>query len=115
MREPQSGAMANSARLDAALAAAAAAAELIRASYQRTIAVRTKADGSPVTEADVASEQAIRGILLGRFPDDGFFGEETAADRLDADDLWIVGHNGTVLRSNAASPIQDAGVAPRGG
>ena len=82
--------MANSVRLDAALAAATAAAELIRGSYRRTIGVRTKADGSPVTEADVAAEQAIRAILQGRFPQDGFYGEESAADRMDAERLWLV-------------------------
>ena len=82
--------MANSARLDAALEAAAAAAELIRSSYRRNIGVRTKADGSPVTEADVAAEQAIRAIVQGRFPEDGFYGEESAADRMDAERLWLV-------------------------
>jgi histidinol-phosphatase len=82
--------MANSARLDAALAAAAAAAEGIRGSYRRNIGVRTKADGSPVTEADIAAEQAIRAIVQGRFPEDGFYGEESAADRMDAERLWLV-------------------------
>ncbi|HUG02857.1 MAG TPA: inositol monophosphatase family protein [Steroidobacteraceae bacterium] len=82
--------MTNSPRLDAALEAAAAAAVLIRGSYHRNIDVRTKADGSPVTEADVAAEQAIRRIVQGKFPEDGFYGEETAAERLDAERLWIV-------------------------
>jgi histidinol-phosphatase len=82
--------MANSARLDAALEAAAAAAELIRSSYRRNIGVRTKADGSPVTEADVAAEQAIRAIVQGRFPEDGFYGEESAADRMGAERVWLV-------------------------
>jgi histidinol-phosphatase len=82
--------MANSARLDAAIEAAAAAAELIRGSYRANIGVRTKADGSPVTDADVAAEEAIRKIVQGRFPQDGFFGEESAAERMDAEHLWIV-------------------------
>ena len=82
--------MANSARLDAALAAAAAAAEIIRKSYGRGIAVHVKADRSPVTEADVASEAAIRAVLQGRFPKDGFYGEESAAERMDAECLWFV-------------------------
>ncbi|MGH7187101.1 MAG: inositol monophosphatase family protein, partial [Pseudomonadota bacterium] len=86
----QAGAMGNSARLDAALAAAEAAAELIRSSYRRNVGVRIKADGSPVTEADVAAEQAIRDLVLGRFPDDGFYGEESAASGMDAEYLWIV-------------------------
>jgi histidinol-phosphatase len=43
-----------------------------------------------VTEADVAAEQAIREVLQGHFPDDGFYGEESAAERLDAEWLWLV-------------------------
>ena len=82
--------MANSARLDAALAAAAAAAEIIRNAYRSGIEVRFKADRSPVTEADVASEAAIKGVLQGRFPADGFYGEESAAERLEAECLWLV-------------------------
>lgn len=82
--------MTNSPRLDAALEAAAAAAGLIQGSYCRHIDVRTKTDGSPVTEADVEAEQAIRRIVLERFPEDGFFGEETTALRMDAEQLWIV-------------------------
>jgi histidinol-phosphatase len=82
--------MVNSPRLDAALAAAAAAAELIRTAYQRGIGFRTKVDGSPVTEADIAAEAAIRKMLLSRFPGDGFYGEESDALRLDAEYLWIV-------------------------
>jgi histidinol-phosphatase len=82
--------MANSERLEAALAAANAAAELIRSSYRRNIEVRVKADRSPVTEADIAAERAIRDVLLGRFPADGFYGEESAAERMDAERLWLV-------------------------
>lgn len=73
-----------------ALAAAAAAAEIIRNSYRRNIEVRIKADRSPVTEADVAAEAAIRRVLQGQFPEDGFYGEESAAERLDAECLWLV-------------------------
>jgi histidinol-phosphatase len=82
--------MANSARLDAALAAASAASQLIQAHYEGVRSARTKADGTPVTEADVAAEQAIRGVVQARFPGDGFYGEETAADRLDAEHVWLV-------------------------
>ena len=82
--------MANSARLDAALAAAAAAAELIRHSYRRNIEVHIKADRSPVTEADISAEGAIRDVLQQGFPDDGFYGEESAAERMDAECLWLV-------------------------
>ena len=71
-------------------AAAAAAAEIIRNAYQRGIEVRIKADRSPVTEADVAVRSGDPRGAAGRFPADGFYGEETAAERMDAECLWLV-------------------------
>ncbi len=58
--------------------------------YQRNLAVHTKADASPVTEADVKAEEAIRGILTERFPAYGFYGEETGQQAMDATNLWLV-------------------------
>lgn len=82
--------MAQSPRLETALAAASLAAEGIRASYRGAIEARAKPDGSPVTDADLAAEEAIRGMVAARFPDDGFFGEESDALRMDAEHLWLV-------------------------
>ena len=82
--------MAQSPRLETALAAASLAAEGIRASYRGAIEARAKPDGSPVTEADLAAEAAIRGIVASRFPHDGFYGEESEALRMDAEHLWLV-------------------------
>ncbi|MBX5460668.1 MAG: inositol-phosphate phosphatase [Steroidobacteraceae bacterium] len=76
--------------MQAALDAAEAAAAIIRSLYQRNLAVHTKADATPVTEADVRSEEAIRSILSERFPSYGFYGEETGQHALDADNLWLV-------------------------
>jgi histidinol-phosphatase len=76
--------------LQAALDAAEAAAEVIRAHYARGIGVRIKPDSSPVTEADELAEKAIRAILSGRFPAYGFYGEESGQHRMDAEAIWIV-------------------------
>ena len=76
--------------LQAALDAAQAAAEVIRALYQRNLQVHTKADKSPVTEADVRSEEAIRTLLSQRFPSYGFYGEETGVENLNAESVWLV-------------------------
>jgi histidinol-phosphatase len=76
--------------LTAALEAARAAAEVIRSMYQRNIAVKVKADRSPVTEADVRAEETIRAVLSRRFPSHGFYGEETGSDRIDAECVWLV-------------------------
>jgi histidinol-phosphatase len=76
--------------LEAALAAARAAGEVIRAYYQKSPGVRLKADASPVTEADVRSEEVIRATLSERFPDYGFYGEETGQHAMGAESVWLV-------------------------
>jgi len=76
--------------LNAALAAAAEAAGIARALYQRNLEVRLKEDKSPVTEADVRCELAIRAILEARFPTFGFHGEETGTRDGGAEALWLV-------------------------
>ena len=66
-------------RLDDALRAAEAAADRARAEVLprfRSVAVETKADGSPVTEADRAAERAIRAVLREAFPEHAIRGEE---------------------------------------
>ncbi len=79
-----------SAELKIALEAAAAAAEISRGYYRGNISVTIKEDSTPVTQADVECEQAIRNIILGAFPDHGFYGEETGTTQEDADHLWLV-------------------------
>jgi histidinol-phosphatase len=81
--------MSHSPELAAALEAAEAAARVIRELYQRNVAVRLKEDKSPVTEADVRAEEAIKGVLAARFPDHAFYGEETGRSG-SADTLWLV-------------------------
>ena len=76
--------------LQTALDAAAEAASIARSMYQHNVEVRFKADKSPVTEADIRCETAIREILEARFPNYGFFGEETMARGMDADNVWLV-------------------------
>ena len=76
--------------LQAALDAAEQAAQIARALFQRNIEVRIKADKTPVTEADVRCESAIREILEARFPSFGFFGEETGSRDQSAENLWLV-------------------------
>jgi histidinol-phosphatase len=76
--------------LQAALDAAEQAAGIARSLYQRNLEVRIKADKSPVTEADVRCEMAIRKILEARFPTYGFYGEETGSRDEGAECVWLV-------------------------
>lgn len=77
-------------QLQTALEAARTAAEISRDYYAGNFTVTTKEDMTPVTQADVECEQAIRDVILGRFPRHGFYGEETGRTRDDADYLWLV-------------------------
>jgi histidinol-phosphatase len=80
----------NSSELNAALDAARAAAEVIRGFYQRNVRIEVKADKTPVTEADIRSEEAIRDLLTKRFPSYGFYGEETGKSDMNAESVWLV-------------------------
>jgi len=82
-------------KLDLALAARAAerAADCARAEIAarfRQVAVETKGDGSPVTEADRAAERAIRSVLQQAFPDFGILGEEYGAEGRDSGPRWVI-------------------------
>src|SRR5450631_1420037 len=76
--------------LQAALDAAEQAARIARSLFQHNIEVRIKEDKSPVTEADVRCEIAIREIIESRFPSHGFYGEETGCRDTNAESLWLV-------------------------
>lgn len=83
-----------SADLDLALRLADAADAVSMARFDAPdLDVRTKADASHVTEADLATEEAIRGILAVERPGDGIFGEEFGAGEPASDGpsrRWII-------------------------
>src|SRR5207302_4633984 len=54
------------------------------------IAVEWKADHSPVTLADQGAEQMLRATLLGKFPRDGFLGEESGDTPGASGFRWII-------------------------
>jgi 3'-phosphoadenosine 5'-phosphosulfate (PAPS) 3'-phosphatase len=79
--------------LDAAIAAVLAGGEIVRDFYEgETAATYAKGDGSPVTDADLAADRAIRDVLGERFPDDAILSEEGQDDehRLSVSRCWIV-------------------------
>jgi len=79
--------------LDDALRAAQRAADRARQQVLprfRSVAVETKSDGSPITEADRAAEQAIRATLRESFPDHRVVGEEFGADGAPDGPCWVV-------------------------
>jgi 3'-phosphoadenosine 5'-phosphosulfate (PAPS) 3'-phosphatase len=75
------------------VAIAAEAAEVVRMIYDdRAARTYTKADTSPVTDADLAADKIIRQRLAEHFPNDAILTEEGADDtsRLSAARCWIV-------------------------
>jgi histidinol-phosphatase len=70
---------------------AALAAGKIQLDYaNRLPAPQIKSDSSPVTEVDRLCESVIRDMLAKKFPDDGFLGEETGAEKGRSGRTWIV-------------------------
>ena len=79
--------------LNAAITAAVAAGAVVREFYDgETAATYAKGDGSPVTDADLAADRAIRDVLRDRFPNDAILSEEGQDDegRLSVSRCWIV-------------------------
>jgi len=76
--------------LKVALAAADKAAGISRSYFAGNFTVTTKADMTPVTQADVECEEAIRDIILSAYPEHGFYGEETGQTQADSEFLWLV-------------------------
>ena len=76
--------------LRAAFDAARTAANISRGYYSGNFEIATKADMTPVTQADLECEQAIRRTILERFPEHGFYGEETGRTQEDAEYQWLV-------------------------
>jgi histidinol-phosphatase len=71
-------------------AAADAAETVIRHYYEAGVEIEIKPDATPVTRADVESEEAIRAVIRERFPDHGFYGEETGQSDIDAEYVWLI-------------------------
>jgi histidinol-phosphatase len=75
--------------LQFALELAGTAAQEIIPRFQRTD-VRSKADGSPVTEADTEAERVMRELIQARSPDHGIMGEEQDDVNPDAEWCWVL-------------------------
>src|SRR5437764_9745398 len=77
-------------RYEVALDAAKSAGQFALQYFDQGIAVEWKADDSPVTMADKGAEQLLRQTLLGKFPGDGFLGEEFGDTPGSSGYRWII-------------------------
>lgn len=74
-----------------AMRLADAADSITLARYQSIdLVVTTKPDNTPVTDADKATEAALRSLLKNHRPDDGIVGEEFGNDAGGAERYWVI-------------------------
>ena len=79
--------------LEVALDAVKKASKVVMEVYTSSdLGVEIKQDNSPVTKADKAADELIRGLLSSAFPKYGLLTEESIDDksRLEKDYVWIV-------------------------
>lgn len=115
-------ALASEAALRATLKAALRAAGREMKKGFLTAKVSFKGRANPVTEADLAAEQAILDVVLKRFPDHDFLTEERAPRASGSDYVWVVDPiDGTVNyshgfpHSGASIAVVRRGVTMAGG
>jgi histidinol-phosphatase len=77
-------------RYDVAIEAARKAGDLANSFFATDLQVIWKSDQSPVTLADQNAEKLLRETLLGRFPTDGFLGEEFGDTPGSSGYRWII-------------------------
>ena len=74
-----------------AMRLADAADSITLARYQSIdLVVTTKPDNTPVTDADKATEEALRALLKNHRPEDGIVGEEFGNDAGGAERYWVI-------------------------
>ncbi|MEK7581504.1 MAG: inositol monophosphatase family protein [Patescibacteria group bacterium] len=76
--------------LDIAIKAAKEGGQIALSYFKHIPKVTYKPDSSPVTKADIEAEKAIRQIVLDKFPDHGFIGEELENTNPKAKYQWVV-------------------------
>lgn len=77
-------------RYELAVEAAQQAGRFALNHFDKNVAVEWKADHSPVTLADRGAENLLKRTLLGRFPQDGFLGEESGDTPGSSGYRWII-------------------------
>lgn len=79
--------------VDLANELAEVAGSITKKFFRQPLTIDSKADKSPVTEADRQAEHAMRQKIADRFPDHGIFGEEEGMQQprdTDAQYLWVL-------------------------
>jgi myo-inositol-1(or 4)-monophosphatase len=75
---------------ETARTAARVAGEIVRTGFEEAFETSMKGSVDPVTDVDEKAENAIRGIIAEKSPDDMILGEEGGGSRWDSERIWIV-------------------------
>jgi len=67
-----------------------ASGDILRGYFNQPVSVESKADASPVTQADREVEQAIRSHIETNFPSHGIVGEEFGNINADSEYQWVI-------------------------
>ena len=106
--------MASLSDAEVAIAAATAGAEEVRSRYGRPLTKHAKAGTDFATSADLASEEAIRSVLVEHRPDDAMIGEEGGrTGPPDAAREWLVDPLCGTRNFAATTPLVAVNVAVR--
>lgn len=76
--------------LQTAIDAVKEASKIILRYYNRGVAIETKPDQTLVTKADKETEEVIRKIIAKKYPDHGFFGEESGKTNVQREFVWFI-------------------------
>ncbi len=91
--------------VDLAERLADAAGAAIRPFFRAKFDVETKADASPVTEADRAAEAAMRRLIEAEYPRDGIIGEEYGTKEGSTGRTWVLDPIDGTVSFMAGRPI----------
>jgi myo-inositol-1(or 4)-monophosphatase len=97
--------------VDVALAAAAAGARVVRASYGGRLTRQAKSGLDFATNADIEAERAILEVIAAARPDDAWVGEETGAGGGSGSRRWLVDPLCGTLNFAAQTPLVAVNVA----
>lgn len=73
-----------------AVRAARAGADVVQRGFFEPLYTELKGAVNPVTQVDLDSENAIRAVIAGHFPEDAVLGEEGGGDDWRSERVWII-------------------------
>ncbi len=82
------------------------AGDIVRPYFgSQDLSVEAKADASPVTQADREAEEAMRELIVTRYPHHGIIGEEYGREREDAEWVWVLDPIDGTISFTSACPL----------